>query len=64
MKKNQEQNPNKMADFDVETVATTNKLSKVKLDILNRRQLVMDAYRQYTKYKTQGYGDKGLTELK
>lgn len=53
-----------MTDFDVETVAKTGKLDKVKLDILNRRQATLDAYKEYTKYVDRGNPDRGIINFK
>lgn len=53
-----------MADFDVESVARTNKLDKVKLDILNRRQETINAYKLYMKYQSSGHFQKGLAEFR
>lgn len=54
-----------MVNFDdVESVSRTNKLDKVKYDILNRRQTTIDSYRQYTKYKAQRHPERGLIDFK
>lgn len=53
-----------MTEFDVETVSRTNKLDKVKLDILNRRQETINSYKQYMKYQNLGHSGKGLNEFK
>lgn len=54
-----------MVDFtDVESVARTGKLDKVKFDILNRRQTTIDSYKQYTRYKALGHEEKGLVDFK
>ena len=53
-----------MADFDVESVARTNKLDKVKQDILNRRQATLDSYEQYVDYLNKGRPERGLNDFK
>lgn len=53
-----------MPEFDVETVSRTNKLDKVKQDILNRRQAVLDSYEQYMKYRDRGHDNVGLSQFK
>ena len=50
----------KMTDFDMETVAKTGKLDKVKLDILNRRQATLDAYKEFSKYVDRGEPERGI----
>jgi 3-hydroxy-3-methylglutaryl CoA synthase len=53
-----------MPDFDVETVGRMNKLDKVKLDILNRRQATIDSYKEYMKYQNRGHAKVGLDAFK
>ena len=51
------------AQFDVESVARTNKLDKVKLDILQRRQSTINSFKEYTRYRAKGYDEKGLIDF-
>ena len=59
-----ENNMTEQTEFEVETVSRTAKLDKVKLDILNRRQDTINAYKQYMKYQNAGHITKGLNEFK